>query len=188
MSRLDYTIKITYVLSEEWLQEKNSAAGISGTGNEGTEFKHLQKLPSKKWEDFVCVQACMRMCVNRCSSSKRTKHGPFKRQRNGTMYVKYEKSLQGQCILHHKFTKWHQLQILMLYLQKRVWNTKYFVKVHKHLQKCSVFTAATKNLQQKYAEKQLSAQNLNKNCVSASFNLKKVCYKNEQNNWCCRSI
>lgn len=40
ISKLDYTVKITDALSEEWLQEKNSAAGVSGTGNKETASKH----------------------------------------------------------------------------------------------------------------------------------------------------
>lgn len=57
MSSLDYKEKINDALSEEWQQEKNSAAGISGTGNEETDSKHLKKLPAKKRKDFmyVCV-------------------------------------------------------------------------------------------------------------------------------------
>jgi len=33
---------------------------------------------------------------------------------------KCEKGLHGQHILHHKYTKWHTLQILLSYLQKCV--------------------------------------------------------------------
>jgi hypothetical protein len=40
-----------------------------------------------------------------------------------------------------------------------------------------LFTAATRNFQQKYAEKQLSVKNLHQNIVSDSYTLKKVCYK-----------
>jgi hypothetical protein len=57
MSRLDYTVKITDALSKEWLQEKNCAAGISSTGNEETDSKHLKKLPAKK------RNKCVRVCV-----------------------------------------------------------------------------------------------------------------------------
>jgi hypothetical protein len=122
VSRLDCTVKITDALSEEWLQEKNNAAGISGTGNEETDSKHLKKLPAKKQKDLVCVCVCVCVCVwvcvwvcvcvrararvcGRCSSSnKRTKHKPLKRQRSRKMCIKCEKGLHGQCVLHHKYT------------------------------------------------------------------------------------
>jgi len=57
-SGLDYTVKITDALSEEWLQEKKSAGGVSGTGNEETDSKHLKKTSCQEVEGF-CVCVCV---------------------------------------------------------------------------------------------------------------------------------
>jgi hypothetical protein len=54
VSKLDCAIKIVAAVSEEQLQEKNGAAGISGTRNEETDSRHLRKLPTKK-EKVCCV-------------------------------------------------------------------------------------------------------------------------------------
>jgi hypothetical protein len=72
ISRLDYTIKIVDALSEKWLEEKNSGVGILGTKNDEKGIKLIRKLPAKKEKDC-------------CVCSKRTKNGPVKRQRSGTV-------------------------------------------------------------------------------------------------------
>jgi hypothetical protein len=92
MSRLDYTIKIVDALSKEWLEEKNSEVGISGTNNDENDTKLIRKLPAQEEKDC-------------CVCSKRTKNGPVKRRRSITVCVKCEKGLQGECFPQHKCSK-----------------------------------------------------------------------------------
>jgi hypothetical protein len=62
MSRLHYIIIIVHALNEEWLQQKNSAAGISSTRNEETNSKHLRKLTAEGGGGG-CARARARVCA-----------------------------------------------------------------------------------------------------------------------------
>jgi hypothetical protein len=72
MSRLGYTIKVVDALSTEWLQEKNSAAGISGTKNEKIGSKSdfiLRCSPEDKIRLFFKCSVCV-ICDNGNSLKK----------------------------------------------------------------------------------------------------------------------
>jgi hypothetical protein len=70
MTQLNFTIKITEALSDEWLQEENQKAGPSTAGDDDNDSECLKKLPGNKQD------------------SKKTKHGDRKRRGSRTVRAK----------------------------------------------------------------------------------------------------